>query len=892
VISTRTERLAVLFTDIVGSTRLWATHYQEMSEDLERHDALVEAAIRSHSGRVFATGGDSFAASFDTCVHAVDAAVSIQLGLGDCSWRVPEGIRVRTAVHVGEVIERDGDYFGPTLNLAARVLSSGHGSQILVTRPVADELARPLRRLGTHRFRDIEQPIEICQVLVAGLQDAFPPIASLDETISTLPQQRSSFVGRLDDLHRLRTQLVGHRLVTVTGTGGTGKTRLAVEAAAADQGSFPGGVFFVDLTSAGDGHTVPAAAAAGIGLSVTRTETVLADISHFLSSREVLLVVDNCEHVLEAAATTVDQLLMRSPGLRVIATSREPLDIEGESVLQLGSLDATEAGLRLFVERATAVNEHFDLNDVSRGHVVELCQRLDGMPLAIELAASRSRSFTPGELLARLDDRFSLLRRSRSRPSRSADRQRTLEASIDWSYELLDEQERFFLRRLGVFAGVFTLEVAAAVAGLTPQDSFDLLDSLVSKSLVVAVPVDAELTGYQLLETVRAYARARLVEEGELDAALESHESAYETWCASRSFLQRREWSYCRSYRAQIADIWVAADHAIDHGRLDHAAAILAAGEYANDGSAHLPEMVKRLTSLWESHRNDLSIDARTLLAGTLAQALMDAGLLAEMIPVLRQGMESVDEADPIARPALLFPNLVVHSLLDPLGADEMVESIVERLPDDGERDTIAAKARVFSAFALGAQRRYDEADQVVRECFTPERRFQNDKACVYHLWLSHLLECEPLPDVVEFGRSLTLDDTPYAISAHVAAAMCSGRSRREVGGSVAGVADRMLSGRLPLEESEVLIAFARLAQLEGDHGRARQLASLVAPRSPWTIQLLSEVLGEIEGWAGPDWMERTTLEMIARAEPSKMLEIRNDAPALLSDELNRWRTG
>jgi hypothetical protein len=251
--------------------------------------------------------------------------------------------------------------------------------------------------------------------------------------------------------------------------------------------------------------------------------------------------------------------------------------------------------------------------------------------------------------------------------------------------------------------------------------------------------------------------------------------------------------------------------------------------------------------------------------------------------------MERVDEVDPTKRLTLLFPNLIVQALFDPVGAGSTVESILRSRSGEDDRDSIVAAAQLFRAISLGSRRRYDQADRLVREWFRPERCFSNDKACIYQLWLAHLLEREPVPEIVEFGISLAVDDTPYAISAHVAAAMSSAAPRREVGRSVVGVADRMLSGRLQLEEAEVLVAFARLAQLDGDHSRALELANVIAPRSPWAIQVLAEVLCEIEGWGTGDWMSRTATAVVERARPAKLVEIRARAPAVLSQELARW---
>jgi predicted ATPase len=767
---------------------------------------------------------------------------------------------------------------------------------VLVTSDAATRVSRPTLDLGRHRLRDIEGPVGIHQVLGPDLPRRFPPLLSLDASISTLPQHRSSFVGREAELRRVRTLLAEHRLVTVTGFGGIGKTRLAVEAAAAEQAIFPGGVFFVDLAAVADPEGIPLALATGIDLSVTRGDSVLDDVEHFLATRAVLLVVDNCEHLVDEVAALVDRLLEGAPALRVLATSREPLDVAGEVIVRLAALGPSDAAVRLFVERATAVDERFDLSATNREAVIDLCRHLDGVPLAVELAASRSAAFTPTELVDQLDDRFALLRRRRR--GRTTDRQQALEATLDWSHELLDADEKRFFRRLGGFVGRFVLDVVPGVTGVGPSAAAGLLDSLVAKSLVVRTALDDQQTGYELLETVRAYALDRLADADEIDDVAARHEAAYAAWCTSRSYFGLGRWSFCRAYGAQIADLWAAADHAVDHHRPAKAVDILAAGQWAAQAAPYLPQVVARLQCLERDHADALSASSSTKLAGALGQALMDAGEFASMGPILTGVTPELDGVDAAARLQVLVPRLILQAALDRPGLDEAIAMVRAALLEDGrEHDdadipVFADSLRMFQAVRLAAHRRFDEANEVVLDTFRPWAAYHYEKTCIFHLWLSHLLGRPPSPEVVAYAGTLTLDDTSYALSAHVAAAMSTSSSVADTGRDLARIAGTMLTGRLVLEEAEFLVAFARLAQLAGDRERAADLAVAVAPRAPWTWQVLAEVIGDLEAWPAEEWTVRTMMEVLGRAQAERLAEIRGTAPDVLAEELARWRGG
>jgi predicted ATPase/class 3 adenylate cyclase len=523
-----------LFTDIEGSTRLWQLDEVAMREAVRRHDELVGGAIESHDGLVFSTSGDGMGAAFPTAASAVAAALEAQRSLGKEDW--PEGavIRVRMGLHTGEAQERGGDYFGTTLNRTARLMEIGHGGEILCSAPTASliEAEVPLIDLGEHRLRDLDRPLRVYQV---G-EGVFPPLRSLHAFPGNLPLQVSSFIGREHDLARVAKALEDSRVVTLTGVGGVGKTRLALQVAAEVLPRFKDGAWLCELASVRDPDQVIDAVAGALRVTARPGWDLEDSVIAYLRGQELLLVLDNCEHLLRPVARLVVAIEAAGAGIRVLATSREGLNIRAEQQLTVPSLGLPDdpeieesAGecesVRLFAERARAVKADFVVDDANRGDVVALCLRLDGVALAIELAAARTAAMSPSELVRRLDRRFRLL----SGGERTAiERHQTLRAAIDWSYDLLSEPEQRLLARLSVFAGGFTLEAAEAVCADDPievDDVFELLATLVARSLVLA-ETGAE-TRYRLLETIRQYGEERLAEAGETDALRARHADHY-----------------------------------------------------------------------------------------------------------------------------------------------------------------------------------------------------------------------------------------------------------------------------------------------------------------------------------------------------------------------------
>ena len=450
--------MTFLFTDVEGSTRRWEADAESMRAALAAHDEVLRSAIEGHGGWLFKHTGDGVCAAFASPTSAVDAAVAAQ--------RVLE-LPVRMGLATGEAELREGDYFGAVLNRAARVMAAGHGGQILLAESTAGLLSGvDLMDLGPRRLRDLPTPVEVFQVRAAGLRTDFPPLRALDASPGNLRRAATSFIGRESEVGEVQAAVKAHRLVTLTGVGGVGKTRLALEVAARLADEFPDGVWVFELAAVTDPVAVPDAVAAVLGITQQPGRSVAESVAAALEGRVRLLVFDNCEHVLDAAADLIEAILAASATTKIVATSREGLGIADEQLWPVPSLDVgagvDSAAVALFVERALNVSPRFTVGDAGEAAaVVEICRRLDGIPLAIELAASRMAAMTAGEVRDRLDQRFRLLVGSR----RGLERHHTLRHAVAWSYDLLDDTEKALLDRCSVFAGGFDLQSACAVAG-------------------------------------------------------------------------------------------------------------------------------------------------------------------------------------------------------------------------------------------------------------------------------------------------------------------------------------------------------------------------------------------------------------------------------------------
>jgi predicted ATPase/class 3 adenylate cyclase len=696
------QTLTFLFTDIEGSTRLWEIHPEAMRLDMTRHDLLLRTAVSGRGGEVVKGTGDGVLAAFSVATDALRAAIDVQRALAAEAWSVPGGIRVRMGIHSGEAERRDGDYYGTALNRAARLMGIAHGGQTLVSAAAAalvrdslpDGIA--LRDLGLHPLRDLLQPEQVFQADAPPLPTEFPPIRSGKGVPTRLPSPLTSFVGREREIAALIPLVERTRLVTLIGPGGAGKTRLSLRLAFEVLDGFPDGVFFVDLAGLGDGSLVPAATAQGVGVREEAGTPVAATLARQLRDKRMLVILDNCEHLVDACARLADGLLRDCARLSLLATSREALGVGGETLfpvpslgLPAGSTVSDAESVRLFAERAEAVAPGFRVTDDNAAAVAEICRRLDGIPLAIELAAARVRVLSPAEIARRLDDRFALL----TAGGRTAlPRQQTLRALIDWSHQLLGGHERILFRRLAVFSGGFGLTAAEAVcssAGGEALDVLDLISQLVGKSLLVAGDDGQGGTRYRMLDTLRAFAREQLVAFGE-EAALRS---AHLGWC--RSLCLEAEPELIGAHQREWFDRL-----AVEH---DNLRAAIAWGLEASPREAL--EIVKALFWFWQArgHQGE-------------GRAWTDAAL----------AHPSAAAADALRQGALLAAGSLAWVAGEHAAADrQLAESadIAHALGDTRARAialSLLGHTRVFAGHLDGARQVLDEALRLARAVDEP----------------------------------------------------------------------------------------------------------------------------------------------------------------------------
>jgi predicted ATPase/class 3 adenylate cyclase len=571
------QTLSFLFTDIESSTRLWELHPDSMNDALKRHDGLLRHAIESANGDVVKTTGDGLMAVFGSPVDAVSACLNAQRALSREPWGPTGAIRVRMALHVGEAAIREGDYYGPTLNRTARIMSVGHGGQVLLSAAAAalviDHLpdGSSLRDLGEHRLKDLGRAERVFQIVHPDLPVDFPPLSSRIRPSSQLPDEPSSFIGREQELEQIGQILADDatRLLTLLGPGGIGKTRLALKAAVRQIERFEDGAYFIDLSALRESGAVLAAIARELGMGEAGEESLIGGLRDRLRDEQVLLVLDNFEQVA-AAASNVAQLVNGCPGLKLLVTSREPLHVSREHLYRVPPLSLPRSGpghasardigqyesVRLFIERARAVRPDFRLTDANAPAIVEICLRLDGLPLAVELAAVRMNFFSPEALLDRLATKLALLRTgARDAP----ERQQTLRATIDWSYNLLQPGEQRLFELLSVFSSG-TLEAIETVASGVPQvaeesaNTLEALASLVDKSLVRSIEADGEHR-LAMLETIREYASERISDDAQFYAAARLGHAIYYASFAERQSQLVTGQAHDRALKALAAEL-------------------------------------------------------------------------------------------------------------------------------------------------------------------------------------------------------------------------------------------------------------------------------------------------------------------------------------------------
>lgn len=673
-----------------------------MKAAVARHEQVVNDAIVSHGGYVFKVLGDAFCAAFKSATAAVAAACDAQRALAAEDFSSVGGLSVRMGLHAGSAQERGADYFGPTVNRVARLMSIGHGGQVLISGIVLDLIRNDLPSgavltdLGLRRLKDLTQPERVWQVSLVGLRSEFPPLNSIDGRANNLPIQVTSLVGREHDLDIVKMLLDSHRLLTISGAGGVGKTRLALQVGADLLDRYPDGVWFADLGPIGDSELVASVIAKTVGLTQVGGQRVDEAIPEWLKRKKLLLILDNCEHMLDNVARIADAIIHNCPDVQLLSTSRQALRIGGEEVFRLPSLDVpqTLAGLTpdeilrygavtLFVDRARSVDQSFKLDDDTVPIVADICRRLDGIPLAIELAAARVNVLSIPTLAQRLDERFRLL----TGGNRTAlPRQKTLGALIDWSYALLTQREQTLFNRLGVFAGGFSLDAATDICGndeLDEIDVLDLLSSLSDKSLVTA-DTSGEQERYRLLESTRAYALDKLDATGERDRLARIHAEYYRA-------------------RAQAADKRFGAGSSI---------AWLASVEPDLDNFRSVLEW-----ALIDG--NDVTLGST--VAGALDRAFRYAGLIVEERYWIDRALASLDESAHPEVAARLWRALASFS-----AGKQKCENSLRALAlceAAGDRHE-SAWARVHFAWGLHQTGRLDEADLAKDEALALMREF------------------------------------------------------------------------------------------------------------------------------------------------------------------------
>ena len=736
-----------LFTDIEGSTGHWERAPEHMHAALAQHDEICRRCVVAHRGTVVKTTGDGIHAVFGDPLDAVQAAVALQLALVDAGATNDLALRVRCGVHAGVDARRDNDYFGNAVNRAARVMSAAHGGQILVSQVVAALVANRLPRdhalldLGLVRLRGLTHPEQVSQVVHPALRQQFPALRSLEATPNNLPQQLTSFVARERELAEVTKQLGESRLLTLVGGGGFGKTRLSLQVAAAVLDAYPEGAWLVELASVGDARLVPQAVASTLGVKEEPGYPVLDALLKFARERCFLLVLDNCEHVVHACAELARQLLEAAPGVTILASSREPLNIRGEHTYPLAPLPAPAptsraeaipafAAVQLFADRATAAQPSFRITADNAAAVAAICHRLDGIPLALELAAARLRSMPVERIAERLSDCFRLLT---SGDRTALPRQQTLRALIDWSYDLLDEHERALFRRLAVFAGGATLEAAEKVGAggdVGEADGLDLIARLVEKSLVT---LDAAGERYRMLETVREYALERLVTSGETDAVRTRHLAFYLALAeaAGPEWIGPKQGAWLARFDIERENIIAAhawCDHAEDGGQLG-----LRLTRAVNFYCLHRGLLVLGFTAIVEALQRP-GAQARNVAR---CRALSAAGNFATNMGRHDEALQYLEESLAIARQ--LGDRERIAATLQPLGrtylalgeldiAHVHLEEALELAEASGRQREIAAALSCLVQLRRAAGD-YDSAMQLCEQCLALARTIDDPES-------------------------------------------------------------------------------------------------------------------------------------------------------------------
>lgn len=874
---------AYLFTDVVDSVRHWGADGDAMSKSLREHDRLLLHVIAQHGGTVFSTAGDSFGAAFDLASAAVDAALEIHRGLGALQWSGP-ALSVRAGVHLGEAVLRDDNFFGPAVNLAARLSATAHAGQLVISRVVADLVDHDTVDLGNHRLRGIDAEVNVLQV---GSGD-FPPIRSMP-ALSTVPTPRSTLVGRVDDARTVRKLLARHRLVTLTGPGGCGKTRLAIEVGAQEADEAPElAVRFVGLVGVSDGTEVPGAFVDAMGLTMSSLQSAADQIVHFLGSTETLLVVDNCEHVVDAAAELIDQLLARVHGLRILTTSQEALELDGEAVWRVPQLE-TGAGSdasRLFIERALAVAPELIVDDFEQLRLIaEICRRLEGAPLAIELAAARVRTHSLREIHDRLDERLALLGSSRRR---THGRHQTLAAAVSWSWNLLDDDEQRFLRALSIFQGGFDGDDAHAIADTSSGDALVLLDALLAKSLVDRYAADDGSVRFRLLETIRLFVAELRDEAGETSMLRDRHLAHFlaeqPTLGESSGYDLAGDWRRMREF----ANLRAAITHAVETDR--PAAAV--------DLAARLVEPFGRRGEAaqcleWLGLRDQVDDDELRCLALATSGYLRFAAMMGTDGALADLG-GAIDLAD--GRPLPGVPLAYVFSASVRVWSDppEQIFELVAQaraMADQGRQPSIdhALVSVVESNLELALNRPHAVPERN-RQAIADAPGF--GLRSVLEAELAIALLCldevdEAARVVADFCEVSPATSWGYFTELTRVAVQARAESTAAAGRAWIPVSRQIIAERPPLT-GDCLQLFAWLHWLDGNHDRAREITNEVMGMQT-APTMAPVVIKGMHDWSHREYERWFQAKGERLADVDKLLRSFEVMPRLLDEEYQRW---
>jgi predicted ATPase/class 3 adenylate cyclase len=853
-----------LFSDIEGSTRLWQAHTQAMPAALARHDEIVFDAVTAAGGTVFKHTGDGVAAVFESAPAALTAATDIHRRLAPETNPDVGPIRVRIGVHTGEAESRRDDWFGLTVNRTARIMAAGHGGQTLLSRATAELVADrrlELRDLGEHRLSGLDRSERIYQLCAPGLSAEFPALTT-EVAVVHLPHSLTELIGRDPLIAHVRSRLGAGPVVTLTGVGGVGKTTLAL-AVASEPPEGIEGVWFCDLVPVTEAERVAATVAAAVGLPADDATQAADRVAQWIGDRSVLLVVDNCEHVLDGAARLVEKFTVACPGLTVLATSRAPLGVTAEQVIPVSPLES-DAAVELLRRRAEAAGA----GRIDDRRVAELCSRLDRLPLAIELAAARLPHLSVDDILTRLDERFRLLSARRGDP-----RHATLLATIDWSYQLLEPDEQAMLRTAGVFTSRFDLAAAAAVWGGDEYDAIDLVGSLVSKSLLIAEVDGAGTTGYRLLETVRAFAHERAAELGESEALAQEHAEHYLRQSLAQPPVtgDRQPWTYVleqdpgRGFqdpnRPQAVGWLVAHDRLVDAARF--ASRLLLVKWYRPDsveGILRRPEVADMLDDA----------DERALY---LAASALQANMVGRWDEI-RDFAEAALALEPHPHTAAIAAGLAAQ--MAAIRGDDRVEEFVslglERLPAE------AVELRQFL--------RERRCDDIIRRRLDDGIRLLDELHAEGSVWATfELLMCCVLtgrdPEPLIAGMTKQQLDSQFGYRASLARAFVAAAAADadEAIPLLTRAGATALRFRGSLFEHDVLVGCAILAEAQGRYEEASRMLAAVGGSTRTPASFL------VYRWCRDRVRERLPRERVdgLRAEMSG-----RDAASVLSEELAR----